>query len=84
MGHYGIRGPTLGISSRGNHFYAFPERPETEAFDTIITGVVSVYHRPASILFDLGSTYSYVSTYFSVVFDLLYAHMLMPVHVSTQ
>ncbi|XP_070046168.1 uncharacterized protein [Nicotiana tomentosiformis] len=42
-------------------FYAFPAKPDAIASDAVITGIVSVCHREASILFDLGSTYSYVS-----------------------
>ena len=49
---------------RGAQCYAFPGRPEAEASDAVITGIVSVCHRPASVLFDPGSTFYYVSTYF--------------------
>ncbi|XP_070050886.1 uncharacterized protein [Nicotiana tomentosiformis] len=41
-------------------------RPEAESSDVVIIGIILVFHRDASILFDLGSTYSYVSYYFSV------------------
>lgn len=35
------------------------------------------------MLFDPGSTYSYISTYFTSGFDLLYDRVPVPVHVST-
>nr|XP_009767981.1 PREDICTED: uncharacterized protein LOC104219040 [Nicotiana sylvestris]XP_016448191.1 PREDICTED: uncharacterized protein LOC107773259 [Nicotiana tabacum] len=47
------------------HFHTFPVRLEVESSDAIITGLVLVCHRDASILFDLGSIYSYVSSYFA-------------------
>ncbi|XP_070056578.1 uncharacterized protein [Nicotiana tomentosiformis] len=46
-------------------FYAFPTRPEVLSSDAVITGIVPVFHRDVSVLFDPGSTYSYVSSYFS-------------------
>ncbi|XP_070057138.1 uncharacterized protein [Nicotiana tomentosiformis] len=51
----------------GSHarFYAFMGRTEEDASNTIITCIVPICHRDASILFDPGSTYSYVSSYFS-------------------
>ncbi|XP_070039460.1 uncharacterized protein [Nicotiana tomentosiformis] len=40
-------------------FYTILARPDVVASDTVITGIVSVFHREASVLFDHGSTYSY-------------------------
>ncbi|XP_070043286.1 uncharacterized protein [Nicotiana tomentosiformis] len=64
-------------------FYAFPAGPEAESSNGVITGIVPVFHRDASVLFDPGSTYSYVSSYFAsylvVPLDSLSASM----HVST-
>ncbi|XP_070040300.1 uncharacterized protein [Nicotiana tomentosiformis] len=37
-------------------FYAFPARPEAESSDVVITDMVPVCHRDASVLFDPGST----------------------------
>lgn len=45
--------------------YAFRCRPEVVAYDVVIIGIVSVCRREASMLFDPGSTYSYVSSYFA-------------------
>ncbi|XP_070035242.1 uncharacterized protein [Nicotiana tomentosiformis] len=47
------------------HFYAFLGRPEAESSDAVIIGIVPVCHRDALVLFDSGSTYSYVSSYFA-------------------
>ncbi|XP_070031930.1 uncharacterized protein [Nicotiana tomentosiformis] len=46
-------------------FYAFPSRTEATTLDAVIICIVPVYFRVASVLFDLGSTYSYVSSYFA-------------------
>ncbi|XP_070036245.1 uncharacterized protein [Nicotiana tomentosiformis] len=40
-------------------------RPKVESSDAVITGIIPVSHRDASVLFDPGSTYSYVSSYFA-------------------
>ncbi|XP_070054490.1 uncharacterized protein [Nicotiana tomentosiformis] len=54
-----------GRSSGGQALcYAFFARPEVVASDAVITCIVSVCHRDASILFKPGSTYSYVSSQF--------------------
>lgn len=65
MGQQGGGVPTQVVGDIGDYFYAFPGRPEAEASYAIIRGIVLVCHRLASILFNPGSTYSYVSTYFS-------------------
>ncbi|XP_049362754.1 uncharacterized protein LOC125827500 [Solanum verrucosum] len=68
---------------RGAQCYAFPGRPEAEASDAVITSIVSVCHRPASVLFDPGSTFSYVSTYFASGLELTCDRMSVPIRVST-
>ncbi|XP_070054428.1 uncharacterized protein [Nicotiana tomentosiformis] len=75
-----------GQSGEGQpHFYAFPTRPEAESSDAVITGIVLVCHRDASILFDPGSTYSYMSSYFASYLvmprDSLSAHVYVFIHV---
>ncbi|XP_070055279.1 uncharacterized protein [Nicotiana tomentosiformis] len=45
--------------------YAFPTRPEAELSDVVITGIVPICHRYTLVLFDPGSVYSYVSSYFA-------------------
>ncbi|XP_070032311.1 uncharacterized protein [Nicotiana tomentosiformis] len=57
--------------------------PKAVASDTVITGVVSVFHRDASMLFDPGSTYSYVSSYFSRYLDMPRDSLDIPIHAST-
>ncbi|XP_049387927.1 uncharacterized protein LOC125852238, partial [Solanum stenotomum] len=68
---------------RGAQCYAFPGRPEAETSDAVITSIVSVCHRPASVLFDPGSTFSYVSTYFASGLELTCDRMSVPIRVST-
>ncbi|XP_070035354.1 uncharacterized protein [Nicotiana tomentosiformis] len=46
-------------------FYAFPAKPEDKSSDVMITGIVPICHIDASVLFNPGYTYSYVSSYFS-------------------
>ncbi|XP_015084222.1 uncharacterized protein LOC107027624 [Solanum pennellii] len=58
-------------------------RPEAKALDAVITGIILVCHRPATVLFDPGSTYSYVSTYFAPSLDILCESLDLPIRVST-
>lgn len=60
-----------------------PERPEASTSDTVIISIVPVCHHLVSVLFDPGSTYSYVFAYFSSRFDTMCDHIPMLVHVST-
>ncbi|XP_070046842.1 uncharacterized protein [Nicotiana tomentosiformis] len=63
-GAQSVRGRPRGGGRSGGgqtQFYAIPATPDVVASDTVITGIVSVFHREASVLFDPGSTYSYVS-----------------------
>ncbi|XP_070035030.1 uncharacterized protein [Nicotiana tomentosiformis] len=46
-------------------FYAFSAKPDVEASDSVITGIIYVCDKDASILYDPGSTYSYVSSLFA-------------------
>ncbi|XP_070045546.1 uncharacterized protein [Nicotiana tomentosiformis] len=65
-------------------FYAFPAKPDIIASDAVITGIVSVCHSEASILFDPGSTYSYVSSYFTHHLDIPREPLVSPICVSTR
>ncbi|XP_070049541.1 uncharacterized protein [Nicotiana tomentosiformis] len=56
--------------------------PNIVASDVVITCTVSVCHREASILFDPGSTYLYVSSYFAHYLDLPSESLVSPVCVS--
>ncbi|XP_027772385.1 uncharacterized protein LOC114076885 [Solanum pennellii] len=49
-----------GQTNNGTHCYAFPGRSEAEASDAVITGNLLVCDFMASVLFDPGSTFSYV------------------------
>ncbi|XP_015165067.1 uncharacterized protein [Solanum tuberosum] len=79
----GGRVTTQAGGGRGGHCYAFPGRPEAETSDAVITGIIPVCHRSASVLFDPGSTFSYVSTYFAAEFDMICDSMTVPIRVST-
>ncbi|XP_070004232.1 uncharacterized protein [Nicotiana sylvestris] len=63
--------------------YAFLARPEAESSDTVITGTFLVCSRDASVLFDPGSTYSHVSSYFASYLVVPYDSLSAPVYVST-
>ncbi|XP_023773747.1 uncharacterized protein LOC111922420, partial [Cyanistes caeruleus] len=58
-------------------------RTDASASDAVITGIISVCHRDASVLFDPGSTYSYVSMYFAHYLGTSRELLALPVHVST-
>ncbi|XP_070056947.1 uncharacterized protein [Nicotiana tomentosiformis] len=65
------------------HSYAFPGRTEVVASDAVIIGIVLVCHTDASVLFDLGSTYSYVSSYFASYLDMSSNSLDTPIYVSS-
>ncbi|XP_069146964.1 uncharacterized protein [Solanum lycopersicum] len=81
-GRGGGRGGSQSYGGR-SHCYAFPGRPEAEASDAVITSIIPVCHRSTTVLFDSGSTYSYVSTYFSPSLDILCESLDLPIRVST-
>ncbi|XP_070036905.1 uncharacterized protein [Nicotiana tomentosiformis] len=85
-GGQSVRGhPRGGGQSDGAQppFYAFLARPEADSSNAVITGIVTVCHRYASILFDLGSTYSYVSSYFASYMVMPRDSLIAFVYVST-
>ncbi|XP_070025058.1 uncharacterized protein [Nicotiana sylvestris] len=63
--------------------YALPARSEAESSDAVITGIILVCDREASMLYDPGSTYSYVSSYFAPYLVLPSDPLSIPVYVST-
>ena len=65
------------------HCYAFPGRSEAEAFDAVITSTLLVCDCMASVLFDPGSTFSYVSSSFANGLNLPCELLDMPIRVST-
>ena len=73
----GQTGATTAQHGRGNgqtgeraHCYAFPGRSEAETSDAVITGNLLVCDCMASVLFDPGSTFSYVSSLFATSLNL--------------
>ena len=83
-------GATTSQHGRGNgqtndrtHCYAFPGRSEAEASDAVITGNLLVCDCMASVLFDPGSTFSYVSSAFANGLNLHCKLLDIPIRVST-
>ncbi|XP_070050632.1 uncharacterized protein [Nicotiana tomentosiformis] len=73
-----------GFPRRGgqSRFYAFLGRTEAIASDVVITVMVPICHRDASILFDPGSNYSYVSSYFAPYLDISRDSLSSPIYES--
>lgn len=65
------------------HFYDYPHNTETEVSDVVITYTIFVHDRMTTILFDLGSTNSYLLAQFALLFDVVFHVIRTPVHVST-
>ncbi|WMV09364.1 hypothetical protein MTR67_002749 [Solanum verrucosum] len=63
--------------------YAFPGKNEVEASDAMITGTILICDRMANVLFDPGSTYSYVSLRFASDFGMICDILDAPIRVST-
>ena len=83
-------GTTAAQHGRGNgqtgdraHCYAFPGRSEAETSDAVITGNLLVCDCMASVLFDPGSTFSYISSSIATSFDLHCVFLDTPIRVST-
>ncbi|XP_070011172.1 uncharacterized protein [Nicotiana sylvestris] len=70
-------------SSALARFYALPARPDALASDAVITGIISIYGRDASVLFDPGSTYSYVLSLFAHFLAIASESLGTLIHVST-
>ncbi|XP_070041158.1 uncharacterized protein [Nicotiana tomentosiformis] len=64
-------------------FYAFPARTEAVASDVVITSIVPICHRDATVLFHLCSTYLYVSSYFALYLDISHDSLSALLYVST-
>lgn len=63
--------------------YAFSCKNEAEAFDAVITSTILFCDRMANMLFNMGSTYSYMSinfvSYFEILCDVLMTlYMFLP------
>ncbi|XP_070057004.1 uncharacterized protein [Nicotiana tomentosiformis] len=62
--------------------YAFSARPDAVALDPMIIGIIFVCSRHASVLFNLGSTYSYESSPFSPYLHISRESLDVPKYVS--
>ncbi|XP_070054477.1 uncharacterized protein [Nicotiana tomentosiformis] len=78
-GHAGRYRPREGGHAR---CYAFPGKTEVVALDAVITGIVPICHRDASVLFDPGFTYLYASSYFASYLDISRDSLSTLVYVS--
>ncbi|KAH0669070.1 hypothetical protein KY289_023563 [Solanum tuberosum] len=81
-GRLGGRSDASGRGAQG-HLYAAPARATAEASDDVITGRLLLCHQPTTVLFDPGSTFSYVSIYFAPRLGMRSESLTEPVHVST-
>ena len=54
-----------------------------ETSDAVITGIMPICYRRAIVLFEPGSTFAYVSTYFAAKFDMICHSMTVPIFIST-
>ncbi|XP_070022925.1 uncharacterized protein [Nicotiana sylvestris] len=63
--------------------YALPACTEAVVSNSTITCIVPVCHRDTSVLFDPGSTYSYVSSYFASHLGVYRGSLSFPVYIST-
>ncbi|XP_070045007.1 uncharacterized protein [Nicotiana tomentosiformis] len=79
-GHPRDGGHTGGGQSGGApaRYYAFLARPDVVALDVVIIGIISIYGRDASVLFDPGSTYSDVSSLFAHLLGIAQESLGMP------
>lgn len=59
------------------------DHPKAETFDVIIIGTIIICDPMASVLFNLASTFCYVSMKFSFGWDLDYEYLDTPMYVST-
>ncbi|XP_070043215.1 uncharacterized protein [Nicotiana tomentosiformis] len=66
-----------------SRFYAFPARPDVVASDAVFMCIIFVCGRDASVQFDTGSTYSYVSYLFAHFLGIPHESLSTPVYVST-
>ncbi|XP_070057525.1 uncharacterized protein [Nicotiana tomentosiformis] len=64
-------------------YYSLPARTEAVASDSVITGIVLVCRRDATVLFDPGSTYSYVTSYFAPYLGVSRDSLSSPAYVPT-
>ncbi|XP_070052770.1 uncharacterized protein [Nicotiana tomentosiformis] len=74
-------GQSAGAPAR---FYAFSAIQDTVASDVVITSIISICGRDASVSFDPGSTYLYVSSLFAHFLDVPHESLGTLVCVSTR
>ncbi|WMV50155.1 hypothetical protein MTR67_043540 [Solanum verrucosum] len=63
--------------------FCFSRRPEAESSDAVTICIVPVFHQPSYVLFDPGSTFSYMSTYFATEFYMMCGSMPVLIYASS-
>lgn len=61
----------------------FSSKIEVEASNAVITNTILIYDQMANVLFDLGSSYSYVCVRFTSSFDMIFDILDDLFHIST-
>lgn len=64
------------VTRKHGQCFALLERPKEEALDAVIIGIILVCYRYASILFDPGSKFSFVSIYITFSYDNIYGSLV--------
>uniref|UniRef100_A0A0V0IIM4 Putative ovule protein n=1 Tax=Solanum chacoense TaxID=4108 RepID=A0A0V0IIM4_SOLCH len=59
-------------------FYVFSRKTKDEVSDAVVTSAILICDRMATVLFDPGSTYSYVLVKFALGFDMVCDLLLPP------
>lgn len=67
-----------------DHFYVAPARVEAEELDDVTTSMVLLCQQSTSTLFDLCSTFSYVSIYFASRLGVFLEPLAASLHVLTE
>lgn len=62
--------------------YAVPTRPEAETLNAVVTGAILICRKSDLALFDHGSTYYYISSYYAPWLDLTSDLLSVPLRVS--
>lgn len=79
----GAHRATYPVGDHCGQCYATPARLVEKASDVVIIGIIPIYFKFAFVLFNPGSTFSYVFIYFALVFNISCDPLDMPLCVST-
>lgn len=82
-GGCGVGRTVIQLISCHVHYYAIPSKLEAEVSYVVITGIILIYFRSASLLFGLGLIFSSMLSYFALGFDFTSEPISMSIRVST-